>query len=572
MRFRVSVSRVYGRRGGGITSGFRLLIRASSHSMESMARWLRVRIPSRESAAGLIARAAMQQSRPEKESEMRIFAWKTLLGRRSVIPAMAAALFVVGACATVPPSPALAVTMAVDETSPLAALDQSMEALVARVTPSVVNVTVTSRRGPRQTAEGENREEDQPMERFFGPGSPFGPMQRPPTWQRPRTERDLGSGVIISPDGYIVTNYHVVEDAVSIRVTTSNRDVHAAKLVGSDALTDIAVLKIEGNGLPFLSWGDSSKLRPGQTVLAFGNPYGFSFSVTRGIVSALNRPNPSADRYRPGQFIQTDAAINQGNSGGALVDVNGQVIGINTFLISPTGTFSGMGFAIPAAIAQPIAETLIRDGKVEHGFIGISISDVTPENAKFFDMAKARGALVSDVMPDSAGAKAGLRTGDVITELNGHPIVSSGELQMEVVLRHPGDTLQLQIARGGKTLSIPVTLEPRKADSGQTPAAGSSSRSRWGLELADLTAEIRQRLHAPDNIEGAVIRTVRSGTPADNVGLSPGDIILSVNRKLTPSPADVTRELNSVPQGQDALVLVWSNGAKTFRVMHPWEG
>ena len=504
---------------------------------------------------------------------MRIFDWKTLLGYRRAIPAIAAAvLFVAGAFATVPPSPAYAAAVAVDETNPLVAFDQSMEALVARVTPSVVNITVTSRRGSAQAAEGEGREENQPMERFFGPESPFGPMQRPPAWQRPRTERDLGSGVIISQDGYIVTNHHVVQGAVSIRVTMSNRDVYPAKLVGSDPLTDVAVIKIEGKGLPFLPWGDSVQLRPGQTVLAFGNPYGFSFSVTRGIVSALNRPNPTADRYRPGQFIQTDAAINQGNSGGALVDVKGQVIGINTFLISPTGSFSGMGFAIPAAIARPISETLIREGKVVHGVIGISISDVTPENAKFFDMAKARGALVTDVMPDSAGAKAGLRSGDVITEMDGRPVASSGELQMEVVLRHPGDRLQLRVAREGKMLTIPVTIEPRKGDSDQTPTADSSSRGRWGLGLTELTPEVRQQLHAPDDVVGAVIRTVRSGSPADNVGLSPGDIIISVNRKPTPSPDDVARELNSVPQGQDALVLVWSNGGKTFRVLHPWDG
>ena len=213
-------------------------------------------------------------------------------------------------------------------------------------------------------------------------------------------EHGLGSGVIISPDGYIVTNNHVIEGAVDIRVTMSNKEVLSAKLIGADPLTDLAVIKVNGTDLPSVPWGNSANLHPGQTVLAFGNPYGFRFTVTRGIISALNRPNPDAsDRHKPGEFIQTDAAINPGNSGGALVDARGELIGINTFLISSSGAFSGMGFAIPTQIAEPTVETLIRDGKVTHAFIGIQIADLTPDNAKFFDMKKAEGALVSDVRP-----------------------------------------------------------------------------------------------------------------------------------------------------------------------------
>ena len=180
-----------------------------------------------------------------------------------------------------------------------------------------------------------------------------------------------------------------------------------AKLIGADPLTDLAVIKVNGNNLPSVPWGNSADLRPGQTVLAFGNPYGMQFTVTRGIISALNRPNMDSDRRKPGEFIQTDAAINPGNSGGALVDARGQLIGINTFLISGSGSFSGMGFAIPTQIAEPTVNTLIRYGKVTHGFIGIQISDVTPDNAKFFNLTKATGALVSDVQSDGPGAKAG---------------------------------------------------------------------------------------------------------------------------------------------------------------------
>src|SRR6266404_6316347 len=284
----------------------------------------------------------------------------------------------------------------------LLTLDRAMETLAARVTPAVVNVTVASKANAQQGDAGAEGMPD--MQQFFGPGNPFGRQFGQqfgrqfnfPSQPQNRMEHGLGSGVIISPDGYIVTNNHVIDGAVDIRVTMSNREVLSAKLVGADPLTDLAVIKVNGTNLPSVPWGNSANLHPGQTVLAFGNPYGFRFTVTRGIVSALNRPNPDAsDRRKPGEFIQTDAAINPGNSGGALVNARGELIGINTFLISSSGSFSGMGFAIPAQIVQPTVETLIRDGKVSHGMIGIGISDVTPDNARFFQMSSAIGALVT---------------------------------------------------------------------------------------------------------------------------------------------------------------------------------
>ncbi len=455
----------------------------------------------------------------------------------------------------------------------LLTLDRAMETLAARVTPAVVNVTVVSKSNAQQ-----NGMEGMPdLQQFFGPGNPFGRQFgrqfSSPSQPQERVEHGLGSGVIISPDGYIVTNNHVIDGAVDIRVTMSNKEVLPAKLIGADPLTDLAVIKVNGTNLPSVPWGNSASLHPGQTVLAFGNPYGFRFTVTRGIISALNRPNPDAsDRHKPGEFIQTDAAINPGNSGGALVDARGELIGINTFLISNSGSFSGMGFAIPTQIVQPTVETLIRDGKVTHGFIGIQIADVTPDNAKFFEMKKAEGALVSDVQPDAPGAKAGLRTGDVITELDGKPVTDAGELQMLVGQKRPGDTIHLQVIRDSKPTTIAVTLEELGGGKGTEVAGSEHGKGRWGLSVADLTTDVRNEVQVRPSVHGAVVEDVKPGSPADNAGLQRGDVIMEVNRHAVNSAADVAQALSSVPNGQDALVLVWSNGGSTFRVLHPSQG
>jgi len=459
----------------------------------------------------------------------------------------------------------------VDSVSSLLALDKAMETLAARVTPAVVNVTVTSR--TKAEANGKQMPED--MQQFFGQGGPFGQFFGPHMQQRqPQIEHGMGSGVVISPDGYIVTNNHVVDGAVDIRVTTSNRRVLKAKLIGTDPLTDLAVLKVNATDLASAPWGDSKEVRPGQTVLAFGNPYGFRFTVTRGIVSAVNRANPdSTDPSKPGAFIQTDAAINPGNSGGPLVDARGEVVGINTFLVSPSGTFSGMGFAIPSQIVRPTVETLIRDGKVSHGHIGIGIADVTPENAKFFDNSTT-GGVVTQVEPDSPGAKAGLQIGDVITEIDGQKVSDASELQVMVGQKQPGSKITLKVLREGKSMTIPVTLEElgnRQAE-GSDASANGERKMHWGIGLGNLTPELREQLQAPHEIHGAVIEQVQPGSSADNAGLQQGDIILEVNRHKVQSASDVQQALSSVAKGQDALLLVWSNGGNTFRVLHSPEG
>src|SRR5277367_3964509 len=370
--------------------------------------------------------------------------------------------------------------------SALTSLDSAMEAVASHVTPAVVNVAVTSRATEHEAQDGQDGQEQQlPPEfrRFFGPQGPQA--------QGPQIEHGIGSGIIISPDGYIVTNNHVVNGATQIKVTLNDRRVLPGKVVGTDKLTDLAVIKVNASNLPAVGWGDSTHLKPGQTVLAFGSPFGyFQFSVTRGIISALDRPNPYRDDPRkPGGFIQTDAAINPGNSGGPLVDARGEVVGINTFLISPSGTFSGMGFAIPSQIVRPTVETLIRDGKVSHGRIGIGIADVTPENAKFFDETNASGGVVTQVEPDSPGAKAGLQIGDVVTEIDGQKVSDAGELQVMIGQKQPGTKVTLKVLREGKSLSIPVTLEELGAKPGERSenSAKGEGKMRWGIGLSNLT-------------------------------------------------------------------------------------
>jgi len=467
-------------------------------------------------------------------------------------------------------SPAAAAPALNEESvSALLSVDRAMEALAARVTPAVVNVAVTSRTKANLSAQQMPDE----IQRFFGQSDQFGrgfgrmmPQQQ--------VEHGIGSGVVISPDGYIVTNNHVVDGAVDIRVTTSNRKVMKAKLIGTDSLTDLAVLKVDSTDMPSVPWGDSRDARPGQTVLAFGNPFGLRFTVTSGIISALNRANPdSSDPRKPGQFIQTDAAINQGNSGGPLVDARGEVIGINTFLISPSGSFSGMGFAIPSQIVKPIVDTLIRDGKVNHSHIGVGITDVTPENARFFSDSNASGAVVTQVEADSPGARAGLHIGDVITQIDGRKVNDAGELQAEVSEKKPGTRIVLEVLRDGKSMTLPVTLEAldAKATSGPGPDEG-QGKARWGIGLADLTPDVREQVQAPQDVRGAVIERVQPGSSADNAGLQPGDVILEVNRHKVETAADVQKALSSVPKGQDALVLVWANGGNTFRVLHSPDG
>ena len=461
-----------------------------------------------------------------------------------------------------------AATIKMDDNSiaPLTALDNAMEAVASRVTPAVVNVAVTSK-GSTEFATSEGQMQGLPpgLQQFFGPM-----LQQP---AQPQIQHGVGSGIIISPDGYIVTNNHVVDGATQIKVTLNDRRILSAKVVGVDKLTDLAVLKVNASDLPTIAWGDSTKLEPGQTVLAFGSPFGyFQFSVTRGIVSAVDRPNPySDDARKPGGYIQTDAAINPGNSGGPLVNSHGELVGINTFIISNSGSFAGAGFAIPSQIVRATTEQLIKSGKVEHGYLGIGMNDVTPDNAHFFNLQDATGAIVSQVTPDSPASSGGLKTGDVIAQLNGQKIVNGSALQVAVSEMAPGTKITLGILRDGKleTLNLTVGQFHSNTEVAENGGEDGQPNGKIGIEIGNLTAEARQQFNVPEQVHGVLVQNVRSGSPADDAGLQPGDVILEVNRKPAESASQFASAVHQDKDGKELLMLVWSKGNSSYRTIHP---
>ena len=468
----------------------------------------------------------------------------------------------------------------------LVSLDSAMEQVAARVTPAVVNIAVTSKGADHEGEGGDDQSSSdqqgqQPglqnlppqLRQFFGQGG-MGGMQMGP--QQPQIEHGIGSGVIISPDGYIVTNNHVVDHATEVRVTLHDRRILKAKVIGVDKLTDLAVVKVDATDLPSIAWGDSGNLKPGQTVLAFGSPFGqsFQFSVTRGIVSAVNRQNPySDDARKPGGYIQTDAAINPGNSGGPLVNAHGELVGIDTFIISNSGSFAGMGFAIPSQLVHNTAMQLIKNGKVDHGFVGISMNDVTPENAHFFNLKDASGAIIAQVTPDSPASRAGLKAGDVIRDLNGTPIADSSALQMAIAQDTPGTQIKLGIQRDGAQQTIQLTIGQFQAKpatqvaDNDSDASGAPKSGKLGLAVSNLDQQTRQQLGIPAGVQGALVQTVRPESPAAEAGLQPGDVVLEVNRKATPSADQFVGQVHGAPTGKDVLVLVWSKGNASYRTI-----
>jgi len=293
--------------------------------------------------------------------------------------------------------------------------------------------------------------------------------------------------------------------------------------------------------------------------------------VTRGIVSAVNRQNPySDDARKPGGFIQTDAAINPGNSGGALVNAHGELVGINTFIISNSGSFAGAGFAIPSQIARATVEQLIKTGTVHHGYLGIGMNDVTPENAHFFNLKDASGAIVAEVTPDSPASRAGLKSGDVIVQLNGQKMLNGSALQVAVSQVAPGASIELGILRDGSSHTLTVKVGEFHGNAEVAEAAGPDApkSGKLGLAVDDLSAEVRQQLKVPAQVKGVAIESVRPGSPAEDAGLAPGDVIQEVDRHAVPSAEQFVNEVHANPPGKDLLLLVWSKGNASYRVLH----
>jgi serine protease Do len=380
----------------------------------------------------------------------------------------------------------------------------------------------------------------------------------------------LGTGVIFDSNGYIVTNNHVIDHASTVEIMLNDKKVFKAKVVGADPDTDIAVVKIDAKNLPTVSLGDSSTLHVGDTVMAFGNPFGLNFTVTRGTVSALGRSQGRIEAVQ--DFIQTDAAINPGNSGGALVDVRGQMVGINTAILSGNsgpggeGGFIGIGFAIPINMAKRTMESLIKTGKVTRGYLGVSIGPVTPELAQQFKVPDTSGALVEDVTKGGPADRAGLKAGDVIRKFDGRIVNGSDELLAMVANTNPGSIVMLDILRNGQPLALRATLEQRPAELGYTgaPRKTPAEGPLRGLAVQNITPSIRKQLELAPDVHGVVVSNVDPGSPAAQY-LEPGDVILSVNQQPVNSVADFNR-LAAEAKGQ-TLLRVLHQGSALFVVI-----
>ena len=392
-------------------------------------------------------------------------------------------------------------------------------------------------------------------------------------WGQPQEGRQegQGSGVIISSDGYIVTNNHVVSNATEIKVTTSDHREFLAEVVGTDPKTDLAVIKLKGNvsGLQAIQWGDSSKLRLGDVVLAIGNPFGVGQTVTMGIVSAKGRADLGINQYE--DFIQTDAAINPGNSGGALVDMEGKLVGINSAILSPTGGNQGIGFAIPTNMAAPIFDSLKTSGKVARGWLGVSIQDVDQELVGALKLPVSRGILISDVRAGAPAARAGLRRGDVVTKVDGHVVETTGQFRNQIAAAGSGRKVAIEVLREGKTVNLTAELGDQPGDEGNIGRPGNQlakpqSGVLDGISLGELSAETRKAFEIGSDVEhGVVVTRVQQGSPAARAGLRAGDVLLELNRQRV----DSVREFEAAyGKAKDSLLLlVHRAGATVFVVV-----
>jgi serine protease Do len=451
--------------------------------------------------------------------------------------------------------------------TPLAAFARpapdSFAELAAKVTPAVVNVSTTQ---PVERAPGQRPQSP------FPPGSPFEEFFKrffdqesySPSAENQAKMTALGSGFIVDPSGYVVTNNHVVGKADKIDVTLTDGRKFDAKLIGRDEKTDLALLKINAERpLPFVNFGDSNAARVGDWVMAVGNPFGLGGSVTAGIISARGRDIHSGPYD---DFLQIDASINRGNSGGPTFSTDGDVIGVNTAIYSPNGGSVGIGFAIPSAIAKPVIAELREHGKVDRGWLGVQIQEVTPEIASSLGLSKVNGALVAAVTPDSPAAQAGVKQGDVITGINGQPVERLKDLTLNVANQRAGSKVSLEVWRGGKTENLQASVAQMPKEIAQASDESSSNGPRGqtgqlGLALAPLTPELRDRFGLDESTKGVVVTSVRPGSAAADIGLRPGDVVMKVNQTDVTAPRQLIHQIEVARKdGRDAVLLLVARG------------
>ena len=438
--------------------------------------------------------------------------------------------------------------------------------------PSVVNIATTRDAGQQAGPLGQ-LPEGHPLREFF---ERFGGGQQGQRGQQgPRRARSLGSGFVVDNSGYVVTNHHVIKQADSVSVILQDDTRLTAEVVGSDPKTDLALLKVEADRqLTAVDWGDSAAADVGDWVLAIGNPFGLGGSVTAGIVSARGR---AIDAGPYSRFIQTDTAINRGNSGGPLFNTDGQVIGVNTAILSPSGGNVGVGFALPSKVARPIIAELKRNGEVVRGWLGVSVQPVTGELAEGLDLPRDTGALIGDVRANSPAAQAGLKSGDVVVGFNGEDVGDPRDLAWQTSQRDPGETVELSLYRDGARRTVEVELGRLSDATQQAAATGDSSdelasltAKAMGVQLSEPSARLREEFDLPRGLEGAVVARVAPNGPAAAQGVRPGDVIRQVGRRAVDRPRDVhTAVEQALAQGSDGLVVLLQRGDQTQFVSIP---
>ena len=439
---------------------------------------------------------------------------------------------------------------------------QSYADVVDRASPAVVTIRSARRlRAPQQFPFFD----DPFFRRFFGERSPS--ASRGPS----AVEHALGSGVIVTADGHILTNHHVIDGADQITVELPNRQTYSAKLIGSDAPSDLALLQIGASRLPILPLGDSDQVRVGDVALALGNPLGIGETVTSGIISAKNRATGLSDGAFE-DFLQTDAAINQGNSGGALINTKAELIGINSQILSPTGGNIGIGFAIPANMAKVVMDQLVKSGKVRRGMLGVTVQQLTSDLATSLKMKEARGVLISGVTPGGSAEHAGLKAGDVILAVDGKPVNDPNELRNRVASTPPGTQVTLRIDRDGAESDVkatvgeltPEAMSATRRSGGQGGAGG----SQLGLSVQALTADAAAQLGLPRNLHGVLVQAVDPAGPAAEAGLAQGDVIVEANRQPVRSPEELRAAVQK-SGAQPVLLLVNRGGQTIFVTVRP---